>query len=236
MIHQGYPDKLAGKLIRDFYNAMETSDLQRVREMLEGGFPLLGDLKVTAQDGAVKVAHMLNMTDVLRVFKRYMLDWGMTEDEANAALSSEGSQLFVFTAAESAKDYAGSALQFLIEECDVHANVESSMGYTPLHMAATAGAQGAIEPLVKRGCDINFVNNRGRTPLGEALYTLQTGVAEELLRLGCNRSVGTARLKIYPAAAQAFMKAYEARERVETIAQKSMGARKSPAKLAAKAP
>jgi len=59
-------------------------------------------------------------------------------------------------------------------------------GYTPLHVAVSAGNLPAIQQLVQAGSDLNARNDFGSTPLHVAILTSNPTAVEKLLDLGAD--------------------------------------------------
>lgn len=55
------------------------------------------------------------------------------------------------------------AVRFLIEECGADVNARDADGYTPLHHAASRGANKLIEYLLEKGANVKAVNRSGQT-------------------------------------------------------------------------
>ena len=58
-------------------------------------------------------------------------------------------------------------------------------GQTPLHIAVDYDfSVETIDDLVKLGCDVNFQNTDGTTPLHSAMYNENTEIFKKLIALG----------------------------------------------------
>jgi ankyrin repeat protein len=68
----------------------------------------------------------------------------------------------------------------------VNANTHNAFGSTPLHFAAYNKQPEVAEELIKRGADLNALNNDGMTPLHDAVTVGSRPVVQLLLRHGAD--------------------------------------------------
>lgn len=73
----------------------------------------------------------------------------------------------------------------------VDVNLSNHDGNTLLMLAAYSGNIDAVRELVKRGADVDRVNNRNQTPLAGAIFKKEEEVIEVLLDAGADPRAGT---------------------------------------------
>lgn len=73
----------------------------------------------------------------------------------------------------------------------VDVNLSNHDGNTLLMLAAYSGNIDAVRELVKRGADVDRVNNRNQTPLAGAIFKKEEEVIEALLDAGADPRAGT---------------------------------------------
>ncbi len=106
------------------------------------------------------------------------------------ALLAAGAPVNAKTTASEVRDYPVTALPYRL----------TTVGQTPLHLAAAAGYAGLVESLLAKGAEVNLVDEAGRTPLSYAVDKHYLPVVQLLVTAHANPNAGSSHLPLTLAA------------------------------------
>lgn len=84
---------------------------------------------------------------------------------------------------------SGAKIQAILKADPSARDARTSLGSTPVHLAATNPDISALKALIAAGADVNAKDNEGVTPLHLAAYTQRASHAQVLLEAGADPSV-----------------------------------------------